>query len=730
MTELRQRLLAAFRVESREHLEYIRARAEAGDIAAQVDEVFRRAHSLKGAARAVDLGGVESLAHRLESLFARVREGQRAVDAPVLAAVATTLDAVEDALVAADRGEDPEPSPAALAALDAVLGDGPPGTAMPAARESAAPDAADPVPAPADAADTVRVSLASLDRLLDATGWIAAEGWRHRRLAQELRAAADGAVAAQRDWDRRRRDCAALLRRLAADRATAPVARLVDDLGQRLTDLAVGLGRTRAVQRAAAWDLHRLGEGLRDDVRAVRLVAAAEVLEGFRKMVRDLADDEGKRVEFRAIGLEVQADRRVLQALRDPVLHLLRNAVSHGVEAPAQRRARGKPECGQVVLRAAVEGQRLVVTVEDDGAAIDVDAVRQRAVAEGLVDPAAGPLGADDLVGLLSRPGFTTRAEAGRAAGRGMGMSVVAEAVAGLQGEVRLRAPAGGGTAVDLLVPLNLTAQALLLVRSAGQTCALPAAGVERVCRLRQEQVASVEGAPAARLGDEALPLVSLAALLGAATDEVRQTAGVVLAVVLRAAGARLVVAVDGLLAVRASLVRGLDAPGRHAPYLAGTVRLEDGTLAVVLHPAELVRTHRLRAAGPFRAAESAAVAGPPRILVVDDSLTTRSLEKSILEARGYRVLIAEDGLAALDLLHREPVDLVVADIQMPRLDGFGLLRALKAEPALASLPVVLVTSMAQDADRERGLDLGAEAYIVKQRFDQRDLLDAIGQLL
>jgi two-component system chemotaxis sensor kinase CheA len=730
--DLDDRLLAAFQVEHREHLEGIRAvlaAVEAGGSApaGAVDEAFRRAHSLKGAARLTGLHGAEVLAHRLETLFARVREGALELDRPVVRVISQGLDAIEDWAAAVSEQRSPAAPGPALEAIDRVLGDQPEGSAVPAeARSPREPAAA------VAAVETVRVRADNLDRLLRSTGQLLTESQRQGLVTRELDGLSRRLAGLEKEWEAVRGSAAAQLRAVAEAPGLGRVAHLLGQVQQEVRALSHQARAVRLLHQRSAWTLRLLGGELQQDVRRVRMVAAESVFQGFRRMVRDLAAGEGKEIDLHVSGLEIEADRAVLQAFKDPLMHMLCNAVSHGIELPEERRAEGKPPAGRIALRLEVEGNRLHVWVEDDGRGIDPAEVAAAAVERGLLSEAeVAATAPDELARLIFRPGFSTSHRVTGLAGRGMGLSVVHEAVARLQGEVRLEPRDGPGTVFVLLVPLSVSTQRLLLVACQGQTFAVPVHAIERLLRVRLAQIETVEGRPMLLLEGQPVPLLSLAALLELGEAAVHVTGDMLPVMILRGGPRRLAVAVDAFLAERDSLLQSLDAPAAHIPQLAGGILLEDGTVVLVLKPAELLVT--LQPAGklpPLRTAAPAPVKKAPRVLVVDDSLTTRTLERSILEAHGYEVRVAVDGVEALDRLRVEPVDLVITDVQMPRMDGFQLLEEIKKDRGLAHLPVIVVTSQERREDQERGLALGADAYIVKRKFDHQDLLDTIGQII
>lgn len=733
-SNLRQELLAAFDVEHKEHLRAIRTALEAAERGEPADlrDIFRRAHSLKGAARAVDLPVVEEVAHRLEAVLARVMEGELPLPGAVAAAVQTGLDGIEGYVAALSGGGTPPAPSSAIAALDAWSGMAPVVPAPetpPAAPPPQVEPPAEPAPSsqPAQAVEYLRVNAGQIESLSTAVHALSEEISRQGGLEAGLRALEAELAALRQEWD-------ALIRhqpdpRLRhAERGLARIGRTA--------------ARLRREHRAASWSAEAAAQRMRDQVEAIALVPAETVLEPLGRMARELAREAGLDVSVRLEGMQIQADRRVLQVLKDPVLHLLRNAISHGLEAPEERRAKGKPARAEIVLRLSGRSGLLVVSVSDDGRGPDLARIEATAIRQGLLNErarGAPPPPADHLLALVFEPGFSTAQAVDRLSGRGMGLSVVADAARQLRGGALMRTRRTG-TEVEIAVPFSAARQRLLLVESDGQTFGIPSHGVERLLRLPLASVESVEGRPVACIEaggqDVIVPVIALPALLGSPAATIPVEGGHVNAVLLRRGARRCAVAVETAQDVQTVLVDSLDAPGLDAELVSGVAPREADTAILVLSPEGLVGRW-LRDEGHLGAGALGLVPVPERqaprtILVVDDSITTRTLEKSILEAQGYRVLLSVDGLDALNLLRsgEEVVDLVVADVEMPRMDGFSLLQAIKNDTRLAPLPVILMTSRATAEDVRRGLDLGAGAYLAKQKFDQRELLATIGQML
>lgn len=725
MKPIDARLLAIFETEHREHVERLRALLPSlGNAATMgderlVEEILRRIHTLKGAARAVGIESIELLAHRLEDVFVKIRKGDLAGGEHVAAALQQTLDASEDVLAAviADAAQ-PDIS-AVLQRLDALAGQlGAEPVASSKSSHGVAPSPALP------SLETVQVRGAYLDNLVRSSSRLVATREDRARTARSLEELRDAIEETEREWKRLRRAAA----RAGGAASAADYFHFIDE---HLRRLAADAGKAAVRQERSAATLNRIAGQVHDDACRVLMVPAGTVFHGFRKMVRDLARDQAKEVEFRTEGLDVEADRRVLQALRDPVMHLLRNAVSHGIEPPDERLRAGKPRAGVIQLRLETRGGGLETAVEDDGRGIDLERVARVAVDRGLLSSsAAASWHPRELSRLILNPGFSTAPVVTPLSGRGLGLAAVHDEVTRVHGEVVFRERSAPGTCVVLVTPLSISTQHVLLARCGGFVFGIPARAVDRLLRISPAEIETLGGKQTLRVKGEAVPIQRLSSLLGL-PDANGAGEGRAAVAVLRIPGERIAVIVDAFVDEREAIVQDLGLRADSLGMAIGGVALDDGAVAVVLNAGALVE--RFHKGGPAPALESRPVDGlkrTPSVLVVDDSLTTRTLERSILEAHGYRVRLAVDGVEALEQLRREPPDLVIADLTMPRMDGFELLRHVKSDQALSPIPVIIVSSLETREERERGLSLGAEAYIVKRKFDHEELLRVVRQVL
>jgi len=363
---------------------------------------------------------------------------------------------------------------------------------------------------------------------------------------------------------------------------------------------------------------------------------------------------------------------------------------------------------------------------------MDFARIREVAAQEGILsESAATQSSPQELARILFRPGFSTAPAVTNLSGRGMGLSVVYETIRRLQGDLQMEPCENGGTAVTFSVPLTITSHRLLLIDSGGQRFALPILAIERLQRIPLSSVETVEGKPVAMFDGQPVPLTTIQGLLGLPFTPTRENAEMLQFVVLRSGGQRAALVIDAATREIDAVVQDLGQAAGCGGKVSSAVVLDDGSVAFVINPLELMQGSGVVHAGSLQ--KPPKPAPKPKvwsILVVDDSMTTRTLEKSILEAHGYRVRIATDGVEALDALKLERADLVVADIEMPRLNGFGLIAAMKKDRDLDRIPVIIVSSLERQEDRERGLALGADAYVIKRKFDQEELLATIRQIL
>jgi two-component system, chemotaxis family, sensor kinase CheA len=725
---LRQRLMVTFLGELEEHVRALNRDAIAlertpGDDGALLTSLFRTAHSLKGAARSVNVRPIEAACHRLETLLGHARDAGQPLAPETLQLLLTTADAFADAGDRLRAHEDVAVGPlrGVLRRLDEA-GQQPPGAAAPSP-PPATTTAATPPPVP-DA--FVRVPAAKLDSLLASSSELLIA---LRRLAAEQQAGARLHDALRRwrsEWlqlERPLRKALAVHGPLLPRRALLALDRTRD----QLHDIEHLVGLLSSRMSAETHGTERAAATVEDEIRTLRMFPFSHACEGLERAVRDLTRGSAKQVNVVVEGGDVELGRFVLESLRDPLLHLVRNAVDHGIETADERRAAGKPPLATVTVSAALRGNVVEITVADDGRGLDIAAIRELARRKQI----AAPDDDGDAARLIFLPGFSTARVLTEVSGRGVGLEVVKHRVESLHGHVDVASSPAGGLRVVLTVPLTLITIRALLVRVAGHVYAIPVTSVRRLARVGAADIASVRGREVLLSEGAPIPIATLAAILhldGAAPRFSHLKAPLV---VMTSGAAQVAVIVDELITEDEVLVKALGARLRHVRHVAGATILASGEVALILNAAGVVQS-ALTAAPPraLAALQEPTPAARRRLLVVDDSVTTRSLQRSILEGAGYEVMVAGDGSDAWQLLQDAGADLVVADVEMPRMDGFALCEAIRRSTRFRDLPIVLVTALQNDADRKRGLDAGADAYLSKAGFDQRVLLDTVAQLL
>lgn len=694
---LAQRLFAVFLSELEEHLEVlgrdllaIEQAERAEERAALVDNMFRAAHSLKGASRSVQVSSIERICHRLEQHFHELRMGTRSLSKELLQLLFSEVDALsaeaQRLAGAAPPSAVPVSSPASPAKAPAATRESPP-VYKPQARD---------VPSER----VLRIAAEKVDVLLARASELTT-----------LTSVLDGQLGA---FDTLRQ----LVRAFQLDAADGdPVS-----LQQQLAQLAKNIELQEDGFRKHVAAVLRGSERLDDDAQRLRLVPFAETCEGLDRAVRDLSQSLGKPVELLIEHNNVEIDRAIAQRLRDPLLHLLRNALSHGIESQDERIRRQKPRLGKIVISAALLGRQVEISVSDDGAGFDVARIRARAEAMQL----DVEVSERELLRYTFVAGFSTASKVTEVSGRGVGLDAVKSAIEGVHGSVELSSTFQRGSRFGLLLPLTLSKIRCVFVVAGGRPYALPASHVLRVVRFAPSELVVVEGRELFKGPDGLVPLASLSALLGLAAaraDDALRTA-----LIVQGDERTVALVVEELGVEREITARALPSRVASVKQVSSATFVELGRIALVLNPLDLCR--RALQNPTLRGAGAQANVHRPRVLVAEDSPTTRAVLKSVLEEAHYEVTTAQDGEQAFMLLQQRPFDILISDVQMPNKDGFELAESVRNDERLARLPIVLMTSLESEADRLRGLRAGASAYLTKGAFDHRTLLETMAALL
>jgi two-component system chemotaxis sensor kinase CheA len=750
-----------------------------------IDQWLRDAHTLKGSSRMVGLMEISDIAHRMEDIMVKVREGGmpytpemtdsffEALDMVVFlaehAGKASASEAdVEElngrlaALAASGEVQAaPEPKAAASPAPAAKSATKTAETA-PSAAEEASEDEGDdeehedehddededenatPRPKVIDARDsqresapknkeqtTVRIRTSQVDRLLNLVSEVVISQIKAGQRVRDLRGASSRASEAQQVWGRVK----ALLNTLPPDQVNALRIDIgiVDDLllGQRkelaslAKDYADDTSRTSTV----------VGD-LQEQAMDLRMLPVSTVFNTFPRAMRDLGRTFKKDVDLVIEGGDTELDKKVLEEINDPLVHIMRNAVDHGIEPSADRIAIGKPGKGTIRLSARQEGDHIVIEVADDGAGIDPERVKAIAVRKGYItDSEAKAMTDREARYLILEQGFSTAAIITEISGRGVGMDVVREfVVERLKGALDVESEMGQGTTFRLTIPLTLAIIRALLLRVGGQTFALPTSSIEETARVERSNIIKVEGQEVIRRQRRTVPLVHLRDILGVDSNEDDGVSKIPIAT-LGFSGHRIGIIVDEFVGEQQIVIKTLGTHLKRVDNVAGVTILGAGEVVPILNVPDLMTNGRQLTGARIRRAgggkEKEKEKGPSRILICEDSFTTRELERSIFEAAGYDVETATDGAMGLARL-REGLDpdAVVTDVQMPNMTGFELTRAIKADNDLKSIPVIIVTSLERDEEKAEGIEAGADAYITKSVFNQDTLLGTVERLI
>jgi len=738
-----------------------------------IEAMMRAAHSLKGAARIVAIEPAVRVAHALEDCFVAAGKGGLTLQAghvdvlleavDFLASIARDADPLSKESSWPERAERLVADLASLPARPATAASEPPRngtpdeaappeasprqTTAPAAEVEAAPPSATAEPSPtaapeappeppitkpriAEPADrVVRVSADSLTRLVGLAGESLVE-------ARQLRPFVD-AILRLRGRQLELCDTIGLLEeRLRASDSPIPAAD-ADLLGRsrrQSEDLLAEFTSQIEDFEAFARRNEDLSARLHHEVIQSRMRPLADGIRGFPRLVRDVSRTLGKQVRFEVIGDQTGVDRDILDKLEAPLSHLVRNALDHGLETPDEREAAGKPPAGTIRLEARHRAGMLSITLSDDGRGIDVERLRAKAVSRGLVAAqVAGQLTEVELLEFLFLPGFSTKEQVTEISGRGVGLDVVQTMVKAVGGNVRVATQPGRQTTFTLQLPITMSVIRALLVEIGGEPYAFPLTRIDQILFCPHGSLRTVEGRQYFDRDGTAIGLVMATQVLG--LDTKGTPADPMPVVVISDRGQQFGMIVDAFLGERDLEVRPLDPRLGKVPDINSASLLENGNPVLIVDVEDLVRSiDNLLAGRRLSRVEMERIAEQERrrkrILVVDDSITVRELERQLLQSRGFAVDVAVDGMDGWNAVRSGHYDLVVTDVDMPRMDGIGLVSLIKADPSRKDVPVVIVSYKDREEDRLRGLDAGANRYLTKSSFHDETFLNTIIDLI
>jgi len=745
--EFLRKLQATFRIEAKEHLQVIAdgllklektpALEEQFSI---IESVFRAAHSLKGAARAVDFTDIESSCQLLEDIFATWKRRESKPSLEVLDALHRDLNIITSALATpvdtAAEVQKTEPALTDQPIEAAAVETRPTKFKMPVAKSATF---AQKVQQNADSEETVRVAVTKLEtNLLQAEEMLMVK-LTVRQRSIDLHELSEGFDAWRKAWITLEPEVRELRRHLHVEDKSGSsegLTRLLDFFDWSRDYLKLVESQTATLGNTMERDgLHfgKLVDDLMEGSKKLLLLPVSTISAALPKLVRDICHDQAKEADLKINGDHIEIDKRILESLKDPLIHLLRNCIDHGIELPDERVQQGKLERAIIKLEVSqISGNKVQLLISDDGAGIDTAKVRDSAVKQGLLSAEdAMQLNEEESLALIFQSAVSTSPMITQLSGRGLGLTIVKEKVDKLGGEVSVSSQLGIGTMFNIILPTTLANLRGIVVEIAGQLMVVPTTQVEGMTRVKQDDIQTVEGRETISYDGSVLALVHLSEILELPMME-RQDSSLTEtpAIVLGNGDRRVVFAVDTVLDEQEILVKQLRKPLSRVRNVSAVTILGTGQVAPILNTVDLLKSAQLMVKSFPQVAAAPAPAESKAVLVAEDSITSRMLLKGILESAGYRVKTAVDGIEAFTLLRAEYFDLVVSDVEMPRLNGFDLTGRIRADQKLANLPVILVSALETRDDRERGLEAGANAYLIKSSFDQGNLIEAVQRLI
>ncbi len=750
--DFQKRLLSTFRIEADEHLKNITSGLIEleKDLEPQVkveiiETVFREAHSLKGAARAVNLTDIETICQSIESVFSAMKR-QKIHPGPFMF---DTLHQAVDILnelnlsfpeeVRADKdkiSEIIEKIAKVEMGQTGVLNGGlpePPAiqTDEPVRRQKLLPS------------DTIRISVEKMDTLLRQSEEMLSLKLMTDQYLEDIHDLIHMFGIWQKQWSKIYPTICAFRRLQERDDKQGKKRRKDDkqnykvfEFGDLTHDNMKAL-ESKLIELRKTGDRHRyttelMVDNLLEEMKKILMLPFSTLFEAFPKFVRDLSRDQGKDIEMVISGEEIEIDRRILEEMRVVFIHLLRNAIDHGIEKPEVRLQHKKSPRGKIIIMVtSMEGNKVDILLSDDGKGMDMQALKDAAIKRGIISSEdAAELTDQDMPAIVFQSGVSTSPIITDISGRGLGLAIVREKIEKLGGQIVLETHQHTGTSFRMTLPLTLITFRGLLVTVAEREFIVPTTNVERVVRVKRDEIKTVENRDTLSLNGVTIPLLRLADILeltGKNGDLPMMTV-----LVLESQGKRIGFIVNEVLNEQEILIKPLSQPLSRVRNIAGATILGSGKIAPVLNVSDLMKSAAKAAVyGPkLSSTEAKGEVIRKSVLVVEDSITSRMLLKNILETAGYLVVTAVDGVDAMTQLKTDKFDMVVSDVDMPRMNGFNLTEKIRGDKKLAELPVVLVTALESREDKERGIDVGANAYIVKSSFDQSNLLEVIRRLI
>ncbi|MBU0700174.1 hybrid sensor histidine kinase/response regulator [bacterium] len=745
-----------------------------------IAEIFRDAHTLKGSAKMVGLFEINQIGHKMEDVLGKVKEKQIPFTPELSDVLFECLDNIKILLDAEIKGQKANISldgllsrleDAETGKLEKKAGVSSPVSPLISQSKSVVPEMAVPisvhemeksvtvpevsvtVPAQNETArtvsvsqatessasvheeadttsrekiqveETIRVAIGKLDTLLNLTSEMVINKIRFNHLLETLKELKNLTVTQLFFLDQAKERMASVNER------AFPEFTQIDKLGQQIRE------KTNELFKEYSGSTSRLSTVVSDldhVVMDVRMLPVSTVFDTFPRLVRDISREANKEVNLEIRGGDTGLDKMILEEIKDPLLHLIRNCIDHGIELPQDRMDAGKSRAGKIILSASHEAGRIIIRIEDDGRGIDSNSVKQSALHKKVITvQEAEKLSDKEALYLIFLPGFSTKEIITDVSGRGVGLDVVKKNIERLKGTVTVQSNINKGTVFTMMLPLTLATIHAMIIRVGSEMFAIPTITIEETVRVELHEIMTVVDKDVIIINGRHIPVVRLASVLDLKSSGTKKTVGDKLPIIiLNVDEIRIGFLVDELISEEEVVIKNLGDYLKGIPNTAGATILGEGEVVIILNVSEMIKlaktvreTHLLE---DIKDEQHPTYS----ILVVDDAAVLRELEKNMLESVGYAVDLAVDGIDGFEKAKKKQYDLIVTDVEMPRMDGFELTKKLRDDSQYKDVPVVIVTAREKEEDKRRGIDVGADAYIVKTSFDQSKLLDTVEQLI
>lgn len=707
----------------------------------KVIELFRTAHTLKGASRMMGLEHIQSLAHDLEDFFDNYKNKQRELKKEEYDLLFSKVDAIEKSLKSLssknknDIQNISEDIEKVQKLCDEKFSHKIDSDFVDSDKENQEFDKLDEVKD-----EYLRIPLSRINNLLNLMGEVVVNSVKSSYKVNLLKKLSKQTFILERmlfDLDSKIKEIFSVSDELIlskgsylrASKEMQQAAELLAYLHQIEASFEHFRENIQSLSddfQTESFHLQPLMQEIQQKMKEMRMLPCSTIFEAFPRMVRDLASEQGKDIEFKIEGETTEIDKKVLEKLKGPLIHLLRNAVDHGIEKSCDRK--DKDPKAKLLLKAFQQGGKTFIQVHDDGAGLDEDKIKKKIIEKKILsERELQSKSRDEVLNMVFHPGFSTSDIITDVSGRGVGLDVVRHEIEYLKGQIRVETEKGQGSLFQIELPLSISIMHVLMVQSAGMKWAIPMTNLQESLLLNKEDVIEVSGRKIIRLDNESIPLVSMVNCLGFMEKESRKPAQN--AIVIRSLESRVCFIVDQVIGEEEVFVKSLGQFLSKTPGVSGGTILPNGEIVIILDAQSLISlSENFSTELPVRSEKNKKE--KIRVLVVEDSLTTRELEKTILEKKGYDVMTAIDGLDAMEKLNYNNFDIIVSDIQMPRMDGFEFCSNLRMNEQFKNLPLIFVTALSKEIEKRKGIEVGAQAYIIKNQFDQGNLIDTIERLV